>query len=423
MKDIVVSFTFTLTLEQTDVHWLEEQLLAQREHAALVVLRKAVAAIAAEVESNPAACPKCGKPMIRRGRVSRRVETLLGVLTVERVRLRCLECHEDQYPLDDAMGLAPRMESTVGVRERALWTAVELSYEKSEAFLYKFTGLTVSHGMLHRWAREEGEWLLAHDEAHRAAVFAPGASVPTVAAPSPVVYVQVDGTGVHERGRPHGMECKVGVIFSKRVTISKGRVELLDKHRYAAFSTAQNFGEQFYLECARYGLHGARVVFVGDGAHWIQHLQQWHFPDALYVLDLWHLERKVQQVFGEDAAPLVATCVGCARVGDSRGLLRTLFDERRHARTTERRMAISDLIRYVVLNRNGIEHIPRAEAMGSGAVEKQVDVIVARRLKRRGMSWYRRGSAALLRLRLLKLNGEWDSYWDQRRKQFARLAA
>jgi len=367
MKDIVISFTFTLTLEQTDVHWLEEQLLAQREHAALVVLQKAAAAIAAEVEANPAACPKCGKPMIRRGRVSRRVETLLGVLTVERVRVRCLECHEDQYPLDEAMGLAPRMESTVGVRERALWTAVELSYEKSEDFLHKFTGLTVSHGMLHRW--------------------------------------------------------KVGVIFSERAAISKGRVELLDKHRYAAFSTAQNFGEQFYLACARYGLHGARVVFVGDGAHWIRHLQQLHFPDALYVLDLWHLERKGQQVFGEDAEPLVATCVGCARVGDSRGLLRTLFDERRHARTTERRMAIGDLIRYGVLNREGIEHIPRAEAMGSGAVEKQVDVIVARRLKRRGMSWYRRGSAALLRLRLLKLNGEWDSYWDQRRKEFARLAA
>jgi len=30
------------------------------------------------------------------------------------------------------------------------------------------------------------------------------------------------------------------------------------------------------------------------------------------------------------------------------------------------------------------------------------------------MSWYDKNAAKLLRLRLLKLNGEWDSYWEKR---------
>jgi len=52
--------------------------------------------------------------------------------------------------------------------------------------------------------------------------------------------------------------------------------------------------------------------------------------------------------------------------------------------------------------------------VGSGAVEKTVDMLVARRFKLRGMSWYDRNPANLLRLRLLKINGEWDSYWNNR---------
>ncbi len=50
----------------------------------------------------------------------------------------------------------------------------------------------------------------------------------------------------------------------------------------------------------------------------IRQVQQWHFPDALYVLDFWHLDRRFQQVFGDEAVP-IAICVGCARVGDVRG--------------------------------------------------------------------------------------------------------
>ncbi|MEK7330437.1 MAG: hypothetical protein AAB113_06500, partial [Candidatus Eisenbacteria bacterium] len=52
-----------------------------------------------------------------------------------------------------------------------------------------------------------------------------------------------------------------------------------------------------------------------------------------------------------------------------------------------------------------------------------VDIVVARRFKARGMSWFRPGAAALQRLRELKLNGEWDGHWQQRDRATAHLAA
>jgi hypothetical protein len=55
-------------------------------------------------------------------------------------------------------------------------------------------------------------------------------------------------------------------------------------------------------------------------------------------------------------------------------------------------------------------------------VEKTVDIAVARRFKKRGMSWHRKCANPLLKLRLLKLNGEKDIYWQERRKEVARYA-
>ena len=44
---------------------------------------------------------------------------------------------------------------------------------------------------------------------------------------------------------------------------------------------------------------------------------------------------------------------------------------------------------------------------------------MARRFKERGMSWSRQYANPLLKLRLLKLNGDWETYWNERQEQLA----
>ena len=50
------------------------------------------------------------------------------------------------------------------------------------------------------------------------------------------------------------------------------------------------------------------------------------------------------------------------------------------------------------------------------------DIVVARRFKERGMSWSRQYANPLLKLRLLKLNGDWETYWNERQEQLAQYA-
>ena len=65
-------------------------------------------------------------------------------------------------------------------------------------------------------------------------------------------------------------------------------------------------------------------------------------------------------------------------------------------------------------NRRAIENYAIVPLASSGPMEKAVDIVVARRFKARGMSWFRRGVSALVRLRLLRLNGTWQRYWSGR---------
>lgn len=423
MKDITLSFTVTVALRQTDVHWVEEQLLALRQAAFLRVMEQVVGAIEAEVLARLGPCPSCGGRRVHNGRAPRRLETLLGPLEIQRARLRCLGCGADSCPLDAALGLPPGLQQTLGVRERALWAATEVSYDKSRRFLQKFTGLAVGRMTIHRMAHEEGGRLLAQDAAAREAVFAQGQEAPQATAQPRQLVIQLDGTGVRNRATRSPMESKVAVLFTGAVPVGRRRRALRGRRIVASFETAERFGESVWLEAVRQGVEQAeRVVVMGDGAAWIKDLQRTHFPGALYVLDLWHLERQLRATLGAED-PEIPALLAAAGAGEPTGLLAPLRRRWLRASTAERRADLRALIQYVEANAEGIENLPRAGLWGSGPVEKQVDTIVCRRFKTRGMSWYRPGAAALQRLRVLKANGDWDSYWAARRRELAQHAA
>jgi hypothetical protein len=49
---------------------------------------------------------------------------------------------------------------------------------------------------------------------------------------------------------------------------------------------------------------------------------------------------------------------------------------------------------------------------GAGIVEKENDLLVARRQKHRGMQWVPNGADVICTLRTLWFNGQWETYWN-----------
>src|SRR5207245_952882 len=81
----------SIVLTQTDVHWVEAQLLEQRTKLFLDALQQVLAHIEAEV-GLPTACRRCGGGLVRNGRVPLVLETLLGRVEYARQRLRSRGC-------------------------------------------------------------------------------------------------------------------------------------------------------------------------------------------------------------------------------------------------------------------------------------------------------------------------------------------
>jgi hypothetical protein len=81
-----------------------------------------------------------------------------------------------------------------------------------------------------------------------------------------------------------------------------------------------------------------------------------------------------------------------------------------------REEALASLVLYLQNHaREIVDYERRAKAgktIGSGRMEKAVDLAVGIRQKDKGMSWSEAGSRALALLKVVELNGEWDELWD-----------
>jgi len=400
------------------------------EHADLGSLERAVDAALAEVGETlwaellrvleatlpvPIGCP-CGGTLKANGRAARRLVTLAGEVDLQRRRYRCRACGSEVVPLDAALGLEPRVQHSLGVRERALWLVTEMSYAKTAATLDELRRLPVSHGELHHWVAKEGARIEATIIAETEAILGDQPTRAPTARTAGDVWVQADGTMVH--GRTGALfEAKIGLVFRGARRTGRTRRALIDRTYVAETANWTTFAERFTATCARLGVFDAeRIFFVSDGAAALRWIRERSFPSAIELLDWYHLTEQLKRGIGLAYPDVLAAALGAAEPGDVDGLLAILEAHARRLAGEDLELALRTeaVIGYVTNNRRGIANYRIVPLASSGPMEKGVDLTICRRFKLRGMSWYRQGVSHLLRLRILRLNGTWARYWAAR---------
>jgi hypothetical protein len=406
-----------LATDHTDVGSLERVIGAALAEVGQALWAELVSRLEA-AHPAPPACANCGGRPKANGRAGRRLVTLCGEIELRRRRYRCRGCGRETVPLDAALGLAPRTQHTLGVRERGLLLATEVSYAKTAEILDELRQISVSRTQLHAWVREEGARLEEAIAAEQAEMFERGATVDAERRP-PTAWVSADGTFVNDRDTRTEFEVKVGLVFEGARQVGRSRRALVGRELSAGTEDWHTFAERLVRRCAVLGVFEAeRLFFVSDGAEAIRWLREHYFPTAIELLDWHHLVAQLQAGLGQERAALLETALARAAEGDVDGLLGLLEKAARSAARADPggTAGILAAAAYVAANRRGIENYRIVPFASSGPTEKGVDIVVARRFKRRGMSWTRRGASHLLRLRILRLNGSWDRYW---RKRFA----
>ena len=411
-----------LSIEHADVGSLERAVTDALARVGQALWAEVLGRLA-RMLARPAACPACGGRLVANGRAPRRLVTLAGEVELRRQRFRCRACNAEHVPLDAALALEPRTQHTLGVRERGLWLVTEMSYQKAVETAAELRRWPIGRGELHRWVAQEGARLEAARAAESEAVF--GAHPDRRSRPrrGGTVWVSADGTMVHDRASGTDFEVKIGLVFDGARRVGRTRRVLTGRTLDAGTESWTGWAERFTALCTRLGVYEAdRILFVSDGAAAIRWIRERAFPSAIELLDWYHLVEALRGAIGPGRPDRLELALVTAEPGDAERLLELIagWAAEEAARDPERSERLAAVWGYVANNRRAIENYRIVPLASSGPMEKAVDIVVARRFKARGMSWFRRGVSALVRLRLLRLNGTWDHYWSTRRAESVR---
>jgi hypothetical protein len=349
---------------------------------------------------------------IDKGYVRRKVETSAGRVWIRVKRLKRKKRAGSVYALFDVCGVGRISERA---EAHCVQVAVGQSYERSRETLERLCGMHLSRMGIWKVVQRKGKQERARVEEQRRRIFEHG-EIPASQRPSKrAAVVEMDGvlvatrevTEVEEVRGKRRMEVKVGVAFTGTEQVSKNRRRTVERKLYGEIGGAEEFGERWYGECLRHGIEPeTRIHVIGDGAAWIRTVQRKMFPGSRYTLDMYHLQDGAREVLTERQYRHF-----CSLVWSKQPEGALCYVKRLQPSDPEHRQELNDFCGYIERNIDGM-HYDRSGPVGSGVVEKAADIIVARRMKRRGMTWSREGGNNLLALRTLALNQTYDRRWD-----------
>ncbi|MDF1541884.1 MAG: UPF0236 family protein [Anaerosomatales bacterium] len=261
--------------------------------------RQAAVAALAQVEAariGSRTCPECGETLTVAKTSKRTIGLLCGPVRVP-VRTWGCGCGHTVRPL---AGVLPKGRHSLALVERGLFLATMIGYQRSAETLSHLTAGEISHGTLQRLAKAEAARIDAPIAETTRELYVNGVQPDELAARdrSDTLVVAVHGGFVPDRATGYDFEAKCGVVYGLKAEVSKGRVELVDRVAYAGIETAEVFGQRMSAMAMEQGMLSAgRTILIGDGAGWIRRMAKDLFPDAVYVLDLYHLKHRIRQVF------------------------------------------------------------------------------------------------------------------------------
>jgi hypothetical protein len=360
--------------------------------------------------------------------------TALSPVAVKRAYYHCEQCQEGVIPKDRELDIVDTSFSP-GVRRMMGRVGGKEPFEEGRRDLEALAGVLVKSKAVERVAKAIGKQIETAFEAERELALS-GKVVPLKAVPR--MYIAIDGTGVpvvrretegrkgkDETGKAKTREAKLGCVFTQtELDENQGPVRDENSTTYVgAIETAEAFGIRIYAEAIRRGVsRAAKVIILGDGAHWIWGIAEEHFYGAIQIVDLYHAREHLaaiaKLVYGTsaiksdewmdarreqlDAGDVEAVIASMRRLRPSHTKVQ---EEVRTAMDYFQRNA--ERMRYADFRKQGL-------FVGSGVVEAGCKIICGQRLKLSGMHWTVTGANAIIALRCCQLSARWEEFWEAR---------
>jgi len=329
----------------------------------------------------------------------------------------------------------------------------EQAYRETQLLLERMLGLTLSVATLEQQALRSA----ADVEAFYAQPSAPLAAEQS----GSILVVQADGKGVPMtkaaleqpvrlgKGQKRGTkkEAVVTCLYSVAPYVRtaeevaaallhegdpkalRPRPKPVAKEQHATLAgKAQACGDLAKRAAHRDGGHIQHRVALTDGAEALQDQMQACFPGYTLILDILHATEYLW-----DAANALVGETDPKRIdwlrpklvqlleGKTAEVIRSLQAEAAMpSRSESQRKALERTIGYYRRNEPFMHYdhyLAHGWPIGTGVVEGACGHLVKDRMEQAGMRWTVDGAQAILDLRAVRLNGDWDAYWHFHRQQ------
>lgn len=391
----------------------------------------------------------------------RRYVSVFGELTIARVVYGSREGQRiERAPLDERLGL-PEGDFSYVLEDWSQRLCLKGAFAEAGRSLEMLLGLELGTRTLEHMNRAVAGYASAFQDA---------LPVPPPEEEGPLLVVTADGKGVPMRRppqdgpRPHHRRTKgekankkqmacVGAVYTIEPFV-RSADDILDEvlrderagdrpepqHKHVWAEMTRRVGDEVVnakdslfarleVEAAvRNPDHSRPVICLLDGERALWDMQREHFSGAVGILDLFHVLERLWAVAhcfhaeGSDGARQYVEerlrDLLQGRVGYVIGGLRRRLNGGRLS--GPKRKVIRSAVEYLANNREHLrydEYLAKGYPIGSGVAEGACRHLVKDRLEQTGMRWTVEGSQAMLHVRALYLNGQWEEFLEYRVEQ------
>jgi len=421
--------------KQADLEAWETALRVAVLSAGAKVLEQVLQGIGTGRESRVIVC-ECGARMESQGVRHKEVLTILGPVSYRRSMFQCPVCQTTRYPGDEELDIVETTRSP-GLRRMMARAGSRSTFKEGREDLKIYAGIQVSAKDIERVAEGMGQQMEAWGAEERKEILRdhePRSPDKTI----PILYVSYDGVGVpmtqeelagrkgkQADGSAKTREAKLGCVFTQTTTDLKGfPVRDPDATSFVgAIEPVEEFGWRIYGEAVRRGLSKAqRVVVLADSAQWTKSLAQMHFPEATFIVDLYHARQHVSELcktlFARSEKKIRQQRIRWWTDLDDGKVEKIIRQAQQQLpEDAEAKKKAETEIHYLEKNAQHMRYAQfRAQGLfvGSGVVEAGCKTLIGQRLKQSGMEWSVRGANAIISLRCILASGRFEDYWESR---------
>lgn len=371
-------------------------------------------------------CPVCGEPLAPNNRnMSITIKTINFPLKVFRPLYYCRNCKIGIDPANDIFNIYEGHKVTLHLAEEITRTAQKNScYQEAKKDLEHYLGIKISESLIVEITEDVGQQLYQKELKQASSIIEDYEEhIPDVKQTEKencTLCILGDGSMVsilEEQGAVW-RENKLGLVFKDNKTLERidGKNIITEKEYVSHLGGTEKFKSLLFKAAINKGYGTTtNVVFLGDGAQWLWNICDELFPDAVQILDYYHLKENVYG-FAEYLHPnnedqreqWSENILNEIEKGNVDEVIENLPEN--IDIEDDNNQYVPNLRTYLQNNKDRInyeEYRDQGFYIGSGAVESGHKKVIQQRLKQPGMHWDKDNCQSVASLRTKYCSDQW----------------